>query len=669
MIQPEFSDNSPEKRLQKRSIFEKIAKLLILRSKPCFKTVLLSFFCIGLFAATINTVAGQDLGNGFFDHGVASPISNHRGTVATVDENGRNVVLVWLFDHRGGYGLLQIDAETGKTQQFPMPFPPGDAVYSSILSKGNKFYTLFKGNFVEFDPVKRAWTFHKETLPQMAMGMTEDKNGVIWAVTYPNSGVISFNPKTRELKDYGYQYKQNWAQYPKYLASDDSGWIYFGLGNTATQIIAFDPATGTSKPMLEEKERKKGIAYVYPDVNGKVYGQARDDKKGEWYEFYKGERTNLGKQHSPDPKPIITGIQGLFYPDFPDGKKLRAVNLIDRKLVVFDPKSGTQKEVSFNYDTEGAWTMGIATSPDGKIVGGTSFPMRFFSYDPKTNEKVNLPALGQFNALANGGNRFYFGVYPSGSFIEWDPSKPWVNTRRGNTNSNPQFIAGLTPVIHRPMRVLAHPDHKAVIMGGTPEYGYTGGGLFFYDRITKKQTLLQDSAVLVDQSTISLVPLKNGKILGGTTTAPGTGGEKKAKEAELYIMDMGSKRMEWHKALFPGVQEYSDMCLASNGLVYGITDKRKFFVFDPVKKAVIHEQSSDENFGRTTGEQSPRIFVKGKNGEIYILFHTSIVKVEPETFKLTKVVDSPVPISAGGDYLEGRIYFVSGSHLCSYQLK
>ena len=84
---------------------------------------------------------------------------------------------------------------------------------------------------------------------------------------------------------------------------------------------------------------------------------------------------------------------------------------------------------------------------------------------------------------------------------------------------------------------------------------------------------------------------------------------------------------------------------------------------------MIHEQSSDENFGRTTGEQSPRIFVKGKNGEIYILFHTSIVKVEPETFKLIKVVDSPVPISAGGDYLDGRIYFVSGSHLCSYQLK
>ena len=80
----------------------------------------------------------RDLGNGFFDHGVASPISSPRGVVATVDGGGRNVVLVWLFDHRGGYALLMIDAETGKSEQFPTPFrldvPYGDVPYSSILS-------------------------------------------------------------------------------------------------------------------------------------------------------------------------------------------------------------------------------------------------------------------------------------------------------------------------------------------------------------------------------------------------------------------------------------------------------------------------------------------------------------------------------------------------------
>ncbi|MDO8994362.1 MAG: hypothetical protein Q7U83_14940, partial [Daejeonella sp.] len=133
----------------------------------------------------------KDLGNGFFDHGVASPISNHRGVVSTIDSKGKNVVLVWLFDHRGGYSLLMIDAETGKSEEFPIPFDPKqDTPYSSILSKDNKFYTHFSDHFTEFDPVKRAFTFTQKTMPQMAMSMTEDDNGKIWSVTYPNSGLV-----------------------------------------------------------------------------------------------------------------------------------------------------------------------------------------------------------------------------------------------------------------------------------------------------------------------------------------------------------------------------------------------------------------------------------------------------------------------------------------------
>ena len=110
---------------------------------------------------------------------MTTPDSNHRGVVATIDGEGRNVVLVWLFDHRGGYALLMIDAETGKSQQFSMPFPPGDAVYSSILSSKNKFYTLFKGYFAEFDPVKRAFTYSKEVMVTILMVVA-----IFWYLCY-----------------------------------------------------------------------------------------------------------------------------------------------------------------------------------------------------------------------------------------------------------------------------------------------------------------------------------------------------------------------------------------------------------------------------------------------------------------------------------------------------
>lgn len=624
-----------------------------------------------ILVLTSISVLSMDLGKGFFDHGVTYPVSSHRGCVATVDGNGRNVVLLWLYDHRGGYALLMIDSETGKSEQYPVPFkldvPYGDTPYASILSSKNKFYTLFNSNFAEFDPVKRAFTFTKPSTPQMAMAMTEDDKGVIWAVTYPNSGVISFNPDTKEFTDFGSVYRQNWKQYPRSLAIDDKGLVYFAIGNTASQLIIFNPATREAKAVLEESERKRGAAFLYGDVNGKIYGKALKDNNLDWYEFYNGEARKIGKHDSENPKSIIAGGSNLFYTAFPDGKIIKTLDLENKILVVEDPKSHSEKKVDFEYTSDGALVMGVGTSPDGTIVGGTTFPMRFFRYNPKTEKFDNNPAFGQFNALASQGHRFYFGSYAQGALLEWNPAKSWVNTKAG-AKTNPLHIAASSMYTHRPHRILAYPDGRTIIMSGTPEYGYTGGGLIIWDRKTKSSVVVKDSALILDQSTMSMAALPEGKFLGGTTTEPGTGGIRKAAEAELYIMSLVTKQVEWHKALIPGVQNYSDMCVGPDGLVYGIADYKKFFVFDPAKREIVHLEDVSSTFGRTNYAQSPRIFISGPNKEIYLLFIKGIVKLEPGSFKLSMVAESPLPINAGGDYLDGKIYFISGSHLISYKL-
>ena len=597
----------------------------------------------------------RDKETAFIDHGVASPVSSARGIVATIDGNGRNVVLIWLFDHTGGYALLMVDAKTGESEQFEMPFTTdGDTPFSSILSTDNKFYTLFNGNFAEFDPVKRAFTFHQAVKRQMAMGMTEDNNGVIWAVTYPNSGVVSFNPKTRELKDYGYVYQQKWLQYPRYIATDKAGWVYFGLGTTASQIIAFNPATGEAIPMLDETERKRGTAFVYRDKNGKVYGNSLPDNNAAWYEFYKGVRRPIFN-HRSNPAPIIAGSQHLFHTQFPDGKRIIVCDLIEHKLLVKEPLTFFYKQVSFGYTSQGATVMGIGTSPDGKIVGGTAFPMRYFSYDPRKESWENRFAPGQFNALAQQGDDLFFAVYPRGSLQRWDTQKATL-------------LIECAPDIFRPYRLLSYSDGKTLIMAGAPDYGYTGGGLLFWDRLNNKGTLLNDSNIVLDQSTMSLISLPGGTILGGTSTMPGTGGAKKATVAELYIMDVNSKKIVWKKAVLPDVQNYTDLCMNPDGLVYGIADRKIFFVFDAKKKEIIYQYDLMPEFGITTFQQCPRVFVYGPGNKIYILFRKGIAVVDHHTYQINLLATSPVPIEGGGDYLDGRIYFVRGSHIFSYQV-
>jgi hypothetical protein len=621
-----------------------------------------------LLAAQTALAASEDLGNGFQHHGVATPISNHRGTVAAVDGQGHNVVLSWLNDHRGGYELLLIDLETGACEEHPMPFRPGDHPFASILSSGNKFYTHFNSHFVEFDPVQRAFTFCHKTAPQMAMSMTEDDNGVIWSVTYPSSGVACFNPKTRAFKDYGHVYQQNWAQYPRYVAADDAGWVYFGIGSTVSQIIVFDPKTGKATPVVPEDQRGHGFGYVYRDVDGKVYGLAVDSQKNNWLMFHKGQVTPIGKRETTQPKPFITGSQGLFHPNFPDGKRIKTFDLVDRVLVVEDPKTQKTKTVRFDYKSEGAHIMGLATAPDNTLCGGTAFPMRFFRYDPKKDEWTNRASYGQWNTVVRQDDRFFVGGYGGGFLLEWDPSKPWVATERGKKDSNPLFLIQTEPTINRPHELLAHPDGKTIVLAGTPGYGLTGGGLLFWDRQTKQSVLLTHKDVLPEHSTMSLVALPNGKLLGGTTTSPGTGGEKKARQAELYMMDMATKKVEWHQAVFPAAQEYTDLCLAPNGLVYGFADGTRFFVFDPTRREVVHEQTTEATFGRAAYQQGPRVFVRGRKGEVYVLFVKGIAQIEPLTFAVKMLAASPVPIAYGGDILNGRIYFASGSHVYSYKV-
>ena len=248
---------------------------------------------------------------------------------------------------------------------------------------------------------------------------------------------------------------------------------------------------------------------------------------------------------------MISGPQTFFYKTFPDGKIVKSCDLVTRKIVVEDPKTKKTIENNFDYASEGAIVMGVAAAPDGTLAGGSAFPMHFFALDPKTEKIVNRPAYGQWNTITRRGDHFFVGAYPGGWVLDWNPAKPWVPTVKDNPESNPRYITGCDPTIHRPTCLFAYPDGKTMILGGTPEYGYTGGGLFFWNTETDQRTLLTDKELIPDQSTQSLVALPEGKLIGGTTTEPGTGGEKKAKEAELYLMDFASRKSSGTRRSFP----------------------------------------------------------------------------------------------------------------------
>jgi len=608
----------------------------------------------------------RDLGNGFLDHGIATPMSNHRGIVATVDGQGRNVALVWLFDIRGGYALLVIDAETGRSEEIPMPFPPGgNCPFSSLLSSRNRYYTHFNSYFAEFDTASRKFTFCHATTPNMAMGMTEDDRGRIWAVSYPDSAVLCYDPGDGTFRDYGAVHKENWAQYQRHVAADDAGWIYFAIGNTASQIIILDPKTGNATPALPPEERGIGTAMVYRDEDGKVYGQALAGPDGKWYRFHKGKAIRLDKPPVQHPRPIITSSQGLFHDKFPDGTRLVAVDLINRAMTTRRP-DGSEHKVPFDYTSEGSHIMSIAVAPDSTLCGGTAFPMRHFIYDPADGAWTNHEAYCQYNTVARQGDRFFVGGYPWGFLLEWDPAAPWKDAKKNDASCNPRWHIECDPDVYRPHILLAHPDGKTLILGGTPGYGYTGGGLLIWDRRTNTGTILRHTDLLPEHSVMSLVALPDGRLLGGSTTDPGTGGERKAKVAELFFFDLSSKRITWHEAVLPDVPGYLTLAVGRNGIVYGMADAHRFFAFDPATRRVLHEEVTTEPYGPIGYQQGQRKLVMGANGTMYLMLLNTICRVDYATHRLQLAVKPPVEIHSGGDVLGDRVYFASASRLCSW---
>ncbi|MBM4086353.1 MAG: hypothetical protein FJ272_16330, partial [Planctomycetes bacterium] len=142
----------------------------------------------------------------FVDHGVAVPLAEGRGAVAARDRNGRCLAIACSLDvsPRGWILVTDIDSEETTQVHYPEGVPNAPP-YGSILASSGMFFTAAGGWILEFDPTKRDWTYHG--LPAKGascyLSFTEAPDGVIWAGSHPITGLVSFDPKTREAKDHG----------------------------------------------------------------------------------------------------------------------------------------------------------------------------------------------------------------------------------------------------------------------------------------------------------------------------------------------------------------------------------------------------------------------------------------------------------------------------------
>lgn len=605
-------------------------------------------------AAEAQAGQSQAQAAGFVDHGIPTPVAQTRGVVSTVDQSGHDVILTWLQDWRGGYAILMVNAETGASQQFDVPFKPdGDEPSAIYLSSKNRLYTLFNSQFVEFDVASKRFTFHGKVNGKTAMSLTEDKDGRIWAATYPNNQLVSFNPQNSSLQNHGQLAKESWTQYPRSIAVDAHGWVYVGSGLAASQIYAYNIQSHATQALLSSSQRVSGTAVVTQSQSNVVY--ARNGRQQ--FMLTNGKASGLSAGAQVAESNLKGGAQNLVDREFPSGRRLVSVDMHDRTLVTRDA-SGQQKTVKFNYTTQGAALTFVCATGDNKVCGGTRFPMHTFYYSAADNKFDSKQLPRQPNVMAALGSRLYVAAYPDGKLFQ------------ESENGKNEFseVLNAYPSINRPHAMLIMGGGSQIALAGTPEYGTTGGGMMFWNRSSGQKSRIDHWHLVPNHSVQAMVELSNGMLLGGTTVAPGTGGVTKATDSsELFLMDANTHEVRWRGAPVPGAKTITDLMVGADGLVYGLADSVDLFVFNPNNRQVVSVNRFSKDLGPSVYAQGTRAFVKGTDGSIYVLLYNGIGKVDAKAHTVSRVVSSPVRITVGGAAANGRIYFGSNNHLYSWK--
>lgn len=391
---------------------------------PHTLTVLTVLLCIA-------TVCAQ---GDFTDHGIGAKVAELRSMVPTVTEDGRTLLIASPTDNGPTGYLLVTDMDSGRTTQHfcPENVPQSDP-FGALLHSNGLYYHTQGPILLEFDPSAGEFTFHgrpsRQTSPYLCF--TEGLDGTVWAGGVYNTGLISYDPQTREMTDHGRMDEAE--KYLSHLATDDTGWIYCGIGTSRSNIVAYHPATGERRSLIDENLRAVGTGYVEPLADGSAYGRIGGDHH---YHLRAGIATPIAARDALGEGRDVTSLRyGSISRDLPDGRQVKDYDLHERVVAVLDTQTGQTTRYTFDYESGGANITSLGPGPNAVVYGSTSHPMHFLALDTTTGGLTDMGPIpqvggGNFCAIATLGDLVFGAQYSAGRLWAYDATKPWNPTVR-----------------------------------------------------------------------------------------------------------------------------------------------------------------------------------------------------------------------------------------------
>jgi hypothetical protein len=585
-------------------------------------------------------------------HNLGAPVKEgiSWGSYAGPGKTGRtDTIYVVLGRYKESVSLLAVHPDTGEIRQFDGPLPDEMGSWGYAVDQESRIYlgSYYNAHLLRFDPKTEKW----EDLGRPAgesesfiCALTTAPDGKIWGGTFPSAKLFSFDPKTGETKDFGRMDEKQFYCYP---TAGSDGLIYCAIRFEKTDIVVFDPVKESRTSLIPLEERRSGWLSLTRGEDGKVYAKF---PSGKWFRIEDG-KTLLEISESKIPFPR----GGL-----PDGRQF---HLVDTNILkIQTPAKKEEKEIPLRHEASGAFLFMVGSGPDGRIYGSSMLPLRLFVYDPKDQSLTNLGkaahASGQVYSMGSYEGRLYLCSYPSARLSVYDPKKP-LKFGDGE-DANPRDLGPMGEWQDRPRAMIAGP-HGKLYIGSYPDYGLHGGAISVYD--LKKNERRVYRHVIPNQSIASLAYLEKVDLITGGSSVRGGGGTRAIeKEAKLMLWDPKEEKKVFEIVPVPDARTILSLATTPNGILYGVTDNEKVFVFDPGKREV--RKIFDLGLKRPVAVS----LQMGPDGLLYGLTQEMIFFIEPGRDEVFPMAKPPVPITSGMAISGRKIYFGSHAFLYTFEI-
>ncbi|HEY5909010.1 MAG TPA: hypothetical protein VJA21_00245 [Verrucomicrobiae bacterium] len=582
---------------------------------------------------------------GFESLGIPVRVGGLMGCI--VGPNGRGgEALYFNFNQTGGkLFLVQVDPDTGEARQYDAPEGPG--AWAMIAGPDDNIYlgTWDGGLILRFDPKHTDKGLEVVGRPsptetylwQFALG----KDGKLYACTYPQAKLVSFDPSSGAMEDLGRMHPTE--MYARSVAAGPSGKVYVGIGTATGDLVVYDPATKAHRsllpPLLRGAQGWKTVA-VSRRSDGNVYAEFGTN-------LMRMDDETVTRVGTAPEKPPMKLRDGRLVTSFERGR-----------FALQDPKTGQTVERTFKYEGKGDHIFVVGVGPSNCVYGSTAMPLEVFRYDPLANLSERLGAMpgGEVYSMLEHEQKLYLCYYGGAVMNLYDPAKPFWKFGTG-PGANPVSFGGIGDGHLRP-RAMVYGPRGLIYIGSEPPYGELGGAIGVWDP-RQNRTIENYRNVVTNQSIVSLAwEPESGLIFGGSGNFGGGGTRPVEKEARFVAFDPEKKVKVFEASLAAGANSYPATCTA-RGMVF-TTVGDKLFVFDPRAMRV------------TRSVQLPAAQIEislGRlgNGMLAGLTTRGVYLYDPERAEIMHTARAPVPVRCGFALIENAVYFGSNAELWRYR--